>query len=140
MAGKFYLSIAKHLQTLFTYLISILQDVQGFIRGQQALQFESEPDGHNEQRAAERGHGHRRGHAPPRHWGQRTNAVGEQFLVFVLIFPIFLLIFVFSSFFMFLCSISLVLMTAAFQKFPFLPISAFCLPLEGAVQLTGNGC
>ena len=132
MAGKFYLSIAKHLQTLFTYLISILQDVQGFIRGQQALQFESEPDGHNEQRAAERAHGHRRGHAPPRHWGQRTNAVGEQFLVFVLIFPIFLLIFVFSSSFMFLCAISLVLMTAAFQKFPFLPISASCLPPEGA--------
>ena len=72
-----------------TRLISILQDVQGFIRGQQALQFESEPDGHDEQRAAERGHGHRQGHAPPRHWGQRTNAVGEQFLVFVLIFPIF---------------------------------------------------
>ena len=103
-----------------TRLISILQDVQGFIRGQQALQFESEPDGHNEQRAAERGHGHRRGHAPPRHWGQRTNAVGEQFLFFVLIFPIFLLIFVFSSFFMFFCSISLLLMTAV-PKIPFLP-------------------
>ena len=73
--------------------------MQGFIRGQQALQFESEPDGHNEQRAAERGHGHRRGHPSHRHRGQRTNAVGEQFLVFVLIFPIFLLIFVFSSFF-----------------------------------------
>ena len=116
-----------------TRLISILQDVQGFIRGQQALQFESEPDGHNEQRAAERGHGHRRGHAPPRHWGQRTNAVGEQCYVFLLIFPyLFVHFLVFSSFFMFFCSISLVLMTAAFQKFPFLPISASCLPPEGA--------
>ena len=132
MEGKFYLSIEKHCQTPLTCLVSILQDVQGFIRGQQALQFESEPDGHDEQRAAERGHGHRRGHAPPRHRGQRTNAVGEQCHVFVIIFPIFLLIFVFSSFFMFFCSISLVLMTTAFQKFPFLPISASCLPPEGA--------
>ena len=51
--------------------------MQGFIRGQQALQFESEADGHDEQRGAERGPGHRRGHAPPRHRGQRTNVIGE---------------------------------------------------------------
>ena len=92
--------LSEYYKTPFTCLISILQDVQGFIRGQQALQFESEPDGHNEQRAADRGHGHRRGHSPPRHRGQRTNAVGEQFLVFVLISALF------SCFF---CSISLVL-------------------------------
>ena len=47
-------------------------------------------------------------------------------------FPNFSAHFRFQLFFMFFCSISLVLMTAAFQKFPFLPISASCLPPEGA--------